>query len=283
MLPVKLTLFEGGYCHQLEALAMRGGQWRVCQFASIFGLIEHPNYGYILYDTGYSDRFHEETRHFPFKLYALTTPITISQEATAKSQLAMRNIAAEDINYIFISHFHADHISGLKDFPNAKLICFKTAYEAVRNKRGFQACKRGFIPRLLPDDFLLRVIFVDEQPTVGLSEEYYPFTIGHDIFRDGSLLAIDLPGHAIGQMGLLLSTPDNGKFFLIADACCFSKSYREYRPSHPITRIIHSDYKSYQKTLFNLHQLYQNNSEIKIIPSHCSEVREQIQARGSNE
>jgi glyoxylase-like metal-dependent hydrolase (beta-lactamase superfamily II) len=275
---LKVTFLKAGYCTHPEAIVIRDGRWKTTNFPSLFVLIAHPKIGNILFDTGYSSRFFEETRTFPFNLYALTTPVYCQPEDSAIHQLAAVGIEPTDINYVIISHFHADHIGGLRDFPNAKFICFNSAYADVKHRRGINALKAGFLAGLLPDDFDRRVIYVEDKQSVSLLPQYAPFTTGVDLFGDRSLLAVELPGHATGQLGLFFSDIHDRDYFLIADACWLSRAYQEFVKPHPIANLIFANGREYVDTLSKIHQLHRSNPELKIIPTHCSKTWAELEA-----
>ncbi|MTJ15065.1 MBL fold metallo-hydrolase [Anabaena sp. UHCC 0187] len=276
-MPLKVTFFQAGYCTHPEAIVVQDGRWKTTNFPSLFALISHPQIGAILFDTGYSDRFFQETSSFPFRLYAFTTPVYFQPEDSAVYQLQKAGIEPEAVKYIIISHFHADHIGGLKDFPNAQFICFNSAYQAVKYRRGINALKAGFLSGLLPSDFEQRVIFVEDKQTVSLLPKYAPFTTGFDLLGDGSLIAVELPGHATGQLGLFFIDADHHNYFLIADACWLSRAYQEFIKPHPITNLIFANKQEYVDTLSKIHQLHKLNPELKIIPTHCLKTWQELE------
>lgn len=278
-MPLKITFFKAGYCTHPEAVVVRDGRWKTTNFPSLFALISHPKIGSILFDTGYSDRFFQETRRFPFRLYALTTPVYFQPEDSAVYQLQKEGIEPEAVQYIIISHFHADHIGSLRDFPNARFVCFKSAYEAVKYRRGINALKAGFLSGLLPSDFEQRAIFVEDKQTVSLSHQYAPFDTGFDLLGDSSLLAVELPGHATGQLGLFFTDVDKQSYFLIADACWLSRAYQEFVKPHPIANLIFSNGQEYVDTLSKIHQLHKLNPELKIIPTHCPKTWDELEQK----
>lgn len=256
---------------------MEGGQWKNAIFPSLFALLKHPSAGLILFDTGYSGRFFQETRSFPFRFYRIITPVYFKEEESAVSQLQQQEITPEAVNFIIVSHFHADHIGGLKDFPQAKFFCFQSAYEAVKLQRGIAAVKAGFLPGLLPLDFEERAIFVEKQAPTALPPEYAPFEWGFDILGDGSILAVELPGHVIGQLGIFFTDRDNQTYFLIADACWLSRAYQELVTPHTLANLIFANRQAYVDTLHKIHKLYQLNPGIKIIPTHCQDTWKSLQ------
>lgn len=278
-MPVNIKFFQAGYCNHPEAIVIRGGQWKSARFPALFALISHPSVGYLLFDTGYSNRFFHETRNFPFRFYALTTPVSLQTEESAVYQLQKQGIESEAVQQVIISHFHADHIGGLCDFPKASFVCFKSAYEAVKYCQGLWAVKAGFLAGLLPPDFEQRAIFVEDKPTVLLPSYYAPFDKGFDLLGDGSIVAVELPGHATGQLGLFLTDTDHQSYFLIADACWLSRAYQEFVQPHPIANLIFSNKQEYVDTLHKIHQLHKLNPAIKIIPSHCPDIWKQLEGR----
>ncbi|MEA5573719.1 MBL fold metallo-hydrolase [Calothrix sp. UHCC 0171] len=272
MKPVKVKFFQAGYCTHPEAIAIRDGKWKISQFPAVFALILHPEYGAILYDTGYSELFYQESKDFPYRLYALTTPVYFQPEESAAKQLQKFGISVEEVNYIIISHFHADHIGGLCDFPNAQFICFQSGYTAVKNLRGIAATKAGFLPGLLPINFEQRAIFVEQKSTVALPPEYDTFDTGFDLFGDRSLIAVELPGHVTGQLGLFFTDTDKQSYFLIADACWLSRAYQEFIQPHPLASLIFASKRDYIDTLKRVHELHKLNPSLNIIPTHCSDA-----------
>lgn len=273
---LKINFLQAGYCTHPEATVLRGQPWKKRVFPSLVAVIEHPVAGFLLFDTGYSHRFFQETRAFPFQLYAALTPVYFQEKESAVFQLQERGLEAEQIKFVIISHFHADHIGGLKDFPQAKFCCFQSAYEAVKDKQGISALRAGFLAGMIPANFEELTVFVEHQPRVSLPPEYSPFETGFDVLGDGSILAVELPGHVLGQLGIFLTDTTNQTYFLIADACWLSRAYQELIAPHPIVNLLLADRKAYQETLQKIHQLYQSNPQIKIVPAHCLETWQEL-------
>lgn len=269
---IDVTMLRGGHCTNIEKIAIKDGALKGVKFPALFALLKHPKHGPMLFDTGYSKRFFVETKPFPFRLYALLTPVSFQEKDGALYQLRERGIEAKDVRYVFVSHFHADHVSGLRDFPNATYLCFRKAYEAVKNKRGVAALREGFVPGLLPDDFESRAQFLDDEEAVALPEEVSPFTEGYDVFGDGQFYAVDLSGHAVGQFGLFFRDQKEQMTLLSADATWSSRAYREGVPPHKIASLIMGDKKGYKESFEKLCLLHRQNPHVRILPSHCEEV-----------
>lgn len=269
---MKIKILHAGYCTCPEHLAIQGGRWRGIRFPAMFALFEHPRFGAMLFDTGYSYRFFDETRGFPFRFYRWLTPVTLSEEDLAVNQLASFNIRPQDITRVFISHFHADHIAALKDFGGAQFVYLAHAYEKLRLIRGLEAASRAFMPGLIPSDFDERSAPINLSISRALPPEYSPFTQGYDLLGDESILAVELPGHALGQMGLFARDDNDQTFFFAADAAWLKQAIREDRPPHKIANLLFSDPNAYRETLSNLHEYHLNHPDVHVIPSHCEET-----------
>jgi len=274
ILSIKLTLLDAGYCIQSEHWVLRGGRRKPIRFPATFALLEHSEFGPILFDTGYAPRFFEATRRFPYSLYAKATPVYLDEHETALRKLQARGIAPTDIQYVLISHFHADHIAGIADFPRARYIYLQAAFEAVQHRRGLRAVLAGFLPGLMPAGFQERSQPLDPGQMQRLPSAYTPFTDGLDLLGDQSIWAVPLPGHAEGHMGLFLQANGQECYFLAVDACWHSRAYREYILPHPLTRLICSDWAAYRETLAKVHHFHRRRPEVHIILSHCPEVYE---------
>ena len=267
---MKITIFQAGYCTCPEHLALRGGAWRGIPFPAMFALFEHPRFGPMLFDTGYSYRFFDETRFFPERLHRWLTPVTLREDQLAVNQLAAHSLKPSDITRVFISHFHADHIAALADFNKATYVYLPQAYGSVRHIHRSRAIARGFLSGLVPDNFEARSAPVDVNRPCKLPSEFTPFVKGYDLLGDGTLLAVELPGHAAGQMGILARGFNDQTFFFVADAAWLAQSIDENRPPHAVANLLFNDPKAYRATLSGLHRLGTDHPDVHLIPSHCA-------------
>ncbi|MEI2826429.1 MAG: MBL fold metallo-hydrolase [Dermatophilaceae bacterium] len=121
MTAVRVELIVAGSCRSVGGLAVAGQGLRPIDFPALVAVIEHPRTGIVLFDTGYTDRFDEQTRPFPQRFYRWLTPMRLAPEATVVAQLAARDISADDVEHVVVSHLHADHVAGLRDFPRARI------------------------------------------------------------------------------------------------------------------------------------------------------------------
>jgi glyoxylase-like metal-dependent hydrolase (beta-lactamase superfamily II) len=264
---VSLEVRWAGGCTHPQALAVQGASWRPAFFPALFAVLRHPRQGVTLFDTGYSARFIEATHRFPQRAYRWLTPLQLAAGDSAVEQLGRDGIAAESVERIVLSHFHADHIAGARDFPNARFVASREAWDAVRECGPLRATARGFLPQLLPGDFEQRSTLLEEADfkSGGIGS----FTRGHDLFGDGSVRLIPLPGHARGQLGLLAKTPERRRF-LIADAAWTTASFQERRPHHRLAGLVLDDDGESRRTLESLHALWKADPTVDIIPSHCA-------------
>lgn len=271
MTHVGVWFLEAGYCKHPEFTVIEGGSLDSIRFSSVVAVLEHPREGVVLFDTGYSPRFHEQTRRWPSRLYALLTPVTVHAEDTALHQLEQKGVSRSDVRTVVLSHFHADHAAGVADFPKARYVYQKTSYDAVRDLGSLASVRAGFLPGLLPPDFEARSRPVSSADLVQ-GAGGVPWRSGFDLFGDGSAVLVDLPGHVRGHSGLFVRATDGQTYFLVADACWLSRAYRERRMPHPVTSLIMDDRREYRATLDRLHDLGQQDPALRIIPCHCPDA-----------
>lgn len=264
---LRCHVLDTGYCLASEHFMIRGGRREKQRVHSIVALLEHPLHGWLLWDTGYAPRMFDATAWFPYRMYRWLTPMHLDPALAAVAQLEQFGLTSERVRYVILSHFHADHLCGVRDFPRAQIITTKIAYDDVGRLTGFAALKRGFLSSLMPDDFHQRVTPLPTFRGPALGD----FGPTHDFFGDGSVRFVMLPGHARGQFGMLAQTTD-GPLFFVADGAWLSQAIRDNRPPHWITNMIVDDVKATEKTLALLHQFAKEHPDITLIPTHCPET-----------
>ncbi|MBB6241816.1 MBL fold metallo-hydrolase [Rhodanobacter sp. MP1X3] len=268
---IEWHIYEAGYCTHAECATRRGAPLAVARFPALTFFLDHPQWGNILFDTGYSEHFLHATRHLPERLYRTVTPVQLQDSGSLRSQLTCAGLSPLDIKHIVLSHFHGDHVGGLLDFPEAALICSRAAWEDLCSRTRLGSLRVGLLPKLLPDDFLERVSWIEDAPLRDLPPELIEFGRGHDLFGDASMLAVSLPGHAAGHYGLLFEDAKGKSIFLVADAAWSSQAIREGVPPPSLVTGWLGDTRVYRDTLQRLHRLAVNAPEIRILPSHCNE------------
>jgi glyoxylase-like metal-dependent hydrolase (beta-lactamase superfamily II) len=264
---VECRILNTGYCLASEHHLLRGGRRQQIACHSLVALLRHPREGWLLWDTGYAPRMLELTQTWPASLYRRLTPLYLRPELAVARQITQFGLAPGDIRHILISHFHADHLCGLLDFPDASFITARAAYENIAERQGFAALRRGFLPGLLPGDFAARATLLEApegEPLPSLGPT-------HDLFGDGALRLVALPGHARGQLGLLART-ERGEVLLAADSTWLSRSIRERRPPGRITNLLVDDPRAVRTTIDHLHTFARARPDVRIIPTHCPEA-----------
>ncbi len=265
---VNVRFFTTGYTLQPFHFIERGAERQKVAVHASFAVIEHPRFGLTLFDTGYSPHFHEASRRWPYRAYAKMTPVVTNQDSQCKSVLEKAGIESAQIKRIIVSHFHADHICGLRDFPEADIIAKKEAWQSVAGVKGIEAMRRAFLPALLPADIQERLFLLPSFADPGIG----PFPQSHDLFFDGSVRLIDLPGHASGQIGALLQTGAHSRSCLVADAVWTRKTItKKLDPTLPFLALA-ADSGEAKKTVKKLYQLHQVYGDIEIVPTHCREI-----------
>lgn len=253
-----MKIFKVGYCTQIEKFACKTSPFKKVKFWACAFLIKIPGHGNVLVDTGYGTHFFEATARFPYRLYRFLTPVKLEKDL--RSQLK-----GEKIDYVVVTHFHPDHIGGLKDFQNSKWIYSAKGYAKMKALKGFKALREGMIPGLLPKSVPLGSMEIEEK-----EEKVFPFSPDFpsvDLFGDGSLFVFELPGHAIGQLGVAFR---RGKKWtlLVADAAWSGQALKEgILPSYFGLKMQH-DCAVYQETFWKLHKLTSNNDHIEVIATH---------------
>lgn len=260
-----------GRCRHPQAMTLRGGTLRPVDYPAVAMLLIHPEEGPILFDTGYDPAFLQATARFPERLYRLATPVDIPAGADAASQCRALGHDPAELRHVILSHFHGDHVAGLHAFPNATIHCARAGLSDARRHGRLGGTRRGLLAALLPADTEQRCAHFEDARQVSLPGEFQPFTSAADILGDGSLLAVELPGHCPGHWGLALRDARWGAHLLVGDAAWSSQAIRENRPPPAFATAWLGNTALARSTLATLHRLSLRNPELRLTPCHCPE------------
>lgn len=197
---MKLQFANSATVRAPERLMLRGGRWQSLSLKVRYGFFVHPTAGPVLIDTGYGPEVTEGTeRSAALKLYARMLGPHLHDSQLPDALLTRHGLKAADVSAVIVTHFHADHVSALKQFPSARLILDLAALRNVRELSSPVRLHHGIFLELLPDDLDVRARDISASSEVAAPLE---LPDGYDLFGDGSVLAIPLPGHGHGHFGL---------------------------------------------------------------------------------
>ena len=117
-------------------------------------------------------------------------------------------VTPEQVKYVGISHFHADHTGQLDPFKNATLLIGKADWDQITSPTPMQGANvAGF------------------KSWTGESRKVEPLTGDKDVFGDGSVVVLRMPGHTPGHSSLLVRLKDMGPVLLTGDLVHFRENY----------------------------------------------------------
>ena len=127
---------------------------------------------------------------------------------TLVEQLARMNVKPEQVKFVGISHFHADHTGQLGSFPGATLLIGDREWAALSAASPMAGANVGAFKHWL---------------TGGGKVE--PQAADKDVFGDGSVVILRTPGHTPGHQALLVRLKEKGPVILSGDLVHFRENY----------------------------------------------------------
>ncbi len=192
---LKLYALECGHIDMLDlSIFDKGGAYdgRSNKAVSSCYLVRHKN-GDLLWDTGLPDSISEVEGGMKAGPFHLQVPTTL------KSQLAGLGLSPQDIEFLSLSHSHFDHAGNGGTFASSKFIVSEREHEYMFRDE----------VRKDPQQF----------PAYSALEQAdtIKFTGKHDVFGDGKVEIIEMPGHTPGHTVLKLQLENSGTILLTGD------------------------------------------------------------------
>jgi glyoxylase-like metal-dependent hydrolase (beta-lactamase superfamily II) len=194
-----MRLFNSAYINVFGGLVRRGAGLGMVRLTVRYGLIDLKEKGLCLVDTGIGPESTVEPRTIGLRIYnSVLRPDLIADQAP-EGMLRKLGAASADVRLVIVTHFHADHISTLGAFPQAKIVTGGAVARRVMSMNPATALRHGIFKELIPPDLEHRIVPLEgmkRRPTGTVLGE------GRDLFGDASYLSVPLPGHAIGHFGI---------------------------------------------------------------------------------
>ncbi|TPI41743.1 MBL fold metallo-hydrolase [Mesorhizobium sp. B3-1-9] len=232
---MRIVFANSAWVSAAERLILRGGSWQSVKLRVRYGLIFHPTAGPVLIDTGYTqEALSGARRGRMLRLYGALLKPELNAAEQVLPVLRRFGLSPDDIRTIIVTHFHVDHISGLSLFRNARFIASDAACARVKARSPRQNLRHGVFAELFPLDFEARLEGLSAKRRVEAREDVPG---GADLFGDGSVIAVDLPGHADGQFGLLFNGLDRPLLYAVDVQWLLTALTENRTPGFPATLI----------------------------------------------
>jgi len=127
---------------------------------------------------------------------------------TLAQQLAQMNVKPEQVKFVGISHFHADHTGQLDAVPGATLLIGEREWAAIIAPQPMAGANvAGF------------------KHWISGGGKVEPQSGDKDVFGDGTVVILRAPGHTPGHQALLVRLKEKGAVLLSGDAAHFHENY----------------------------------------------------------
>lgn len=172
-------------------------------------LMKHPQ-GNVLFDTGCHPSTVDDAAGRWGPMAKAMVPIGSAND-NVLAGLSDLGLKPADIDIVVNSHFHSDHCGCNEFFKRATLVCHRKELEAAQRP---DAVQKGYIP----------ADWQHPMPTETIEAQ-------RDLFGDGRIVLLPLPGHTEGTLGALVGLDRDGSFLLAADAVALKANLdREIMP-----------------------------------------------------
>jgi N-acyl homoserine lactone hydrolase len=228
-------------------------------------LVEHPNAGTLLIDTGFHASVAVKPRSnlgmFGTVIYR---DIDMRPEQSAAAQLRARGIEPASVGTVIMTHLHPDHASAIVDYPESTFLVSGAEWEAASD--GGQ--RDGYVKRQFDHGFDYRLVDFDSDAANSFSG----FARSFDVFGDGSVRMAFTPGHTMGHMSVVLRT-GSGEVLLAGDAIFM---HRTLEDDHLPGLVV--DEHLFRRSLREIRQYRKETPDALVIPGHDWEAWQKLDA-----
>ncbi len=257
--------FGGDNCNLLKASGMTTPKEDWIWLPVSVYLIEHPK-GLILVDTGWHrDMSPEGVYDKAAQIKSLGSRVLynvnqgqIPLGEAVDEQLETMGIKPADLDYVLLTHLDCDHANGLRAVKEAKHIIVAQEELDCARKNGFIRYKKKWWEG------------VDLQ-TIEWNGTEGPAQKSFDLFGDGSIKMINIPGHCDGLCAVKITREDGRYVLLFSDGGYATKSWKEM-----ITSGVSLDKEMQRKSLQWIREQSMDANCIESLATHDTDIKPHV-------
>jgi N-acyl homoserine lactone hydrolase len=228
--------------------------------STISGVLVRHAKGDVLIDTGFGPKAEAQMSELPAegKAFGLGILAGAKDRKSVSDELATVDEPPAQVTRIVVTHAHYDHLGGATELSapvyvsaaEAKWMADQAAHPTIEPPSLIAAVR----PRL-------KVLVYDSGPYLG-------FDHSKDIYGDGTMVVVPLPGHTPGSQGLFLKLGPR-RIFLIGDAAdTLEAAERGLPKSAPIRANTDFEPEVADTTTRRIAEFHRVHPEIALVPAH---------------
>ncbi len=257
--------FGGDNCNLLKASGMTTPKEDWIWLPVSVYLIEHPK-GLILVDTGWHrDMSPEGVYDKAAQIKSLGSRVLynvnqgqIPLGEAVDEQLATMGVKPADLDYVLLTHLDCDHANGLRAVKDAKHIIVAQEELDCARKNGFIRYKKKWWEGC-------NLETIEWNGTEG------PVQKSFDLFGDGSIKMINIPGHCDGLCAVKIIREDGKYVLLFSDGGYATKSWKEM-----ITSGVSLDKEMQKKSLMWIREQSMDTNCIESLATHDTDIKPHV-------
>ncbi len=173
-------------------------------------LVEHPGAGLLLIDTGLHPCVAVEG--LGRRAGLIFKDLEMEQEQAVPGLMRELGLNPEDVRTVVMTHLHADHASGISQFPHATFVLSEAEWRAAASG----GWRQGYQHRNFDHAFDYRLLDFDDDA----AGSFATFGRAFDLFGDGTVRLLFTPGHTPGHLSVELRL--RGRELLVAGDAVFT-------------------------------------------------------------
>jgi N-acyl homoserine lactone hydrolase len=277
--PPAYFLRESGRLAQLRALGVgvKKADWMPFPIQAF--LVEHPQAGPILIDTG----LHPSVAVKPVESFGRVAALAfrdleMDAAQALPAQLRARGIDPARVRTVVMTHLHVDHASGIAEFPGATFVVSRSEWDAATT----QGQLHGYVTRQFDHAFDYRLVDFDGAVREGAGSartgampspaSFAGFARSFDLFGDGSVRTVYTPGHTLGHMSVVLRTA-GGEVLVCGDAIYLRRNLDDDHLPHRT-----EDDHLFRRSLREIRQYVRETPDAVVVPGHDWEEWQKLDA-----
>jgi N-acyl homoserine lactone hydrolase len=259
--PVRACWAEMGRNEAFGQVATAGvthlSTWEV----TVAGLVvRHPK-GDLVVDVGNSSAFAKEIAEYTYLERKWLELLPGSNRIVATAPEALRALGVRtDALTVVVSHAHADHMGGLVDLPEARVLMPEEELAFSRGHAGDHSV------HVVPAH--ARALDGRTSALVFAPRPYETFDESADIFGDGSVVVVKLFGHTPGSVGVFVNVSPAVRMFHVGDAVNLVEAVERRLTKSVVMASTDVSHAGADATVARIAQLHEAEPGIAILPAH---------------